>query len=380
MNVTSLSTAPKASASKPIEGGTQTASENQDKPTDFANALKDHETLLKEETQSKTEQPTSQPGIEKQPQTAVEQTNAADDSQALAALLEKFLPQLTENSAQQSAADVVIEPTVLATAEEPTVVTAPDTLPVAITPEQDMSSVLAATGLVFTKPTPESVNLNTPKESMPAEVTLQKAPVVFSQSAQSSQSLSMPATEGTDTFKQALATQIDPEQKIPEARTEIMPNQKPVDIRMDNPTITKPISHPGWSRDLGEHIIWMNNKEISAAEIKLNPPHLGPISVRIDVTHDNQTSILFTAQHAETKEVLETSLPKLKEMLQGQQLNLVNVNISQNSSSNQGHTAPRPFLGAPGNQDNQHLEAAPNTLEINESNSLTSKGLLSLYA
>jgi len=58
----------------------------------------------------------------------------------------------------------------------------------------------------------------------------------------------------------------------------------------------------------------MNNKSISAAEIKLNPAHLGPISVRIDVNQD-QATIMFTAQHADVKEAIEASIPKLREML-----------------------------------------------------------------
>lgn len=381
MNVISLNTAPKTAANKSIEGGAQTSSENQENSTSFANALKGQETALQEDAKGKIEQPVPQQGVEKQPNTAESSDNGTDDSQALAALLEKYLPPLTETSVQQNATGD-IEPTVLTLTDASTAATT-DTLPIDVAPPQDMTGMLASTGLAYTKPTPENVTSPLPGETLPTEISPPKTPV-FSQLMPSGQSPGMVKTDGTDTFKQTLATaqttQTGPEQKIPELTTEMMSAPKPVETRMENLSIPKPISHPGWGRDLGEHIIWMNNKDISAAEIKLNPVHLGPISVRIDVSQDNQTSILFTAQHAETKEALEASLPRLKEMLQGQQLNLVNVNISQNSGSNQGQTPPKPFFGAPGGQPHHPLETAPNALDINESETITSAGLLSLYA
>ena len=123
----------------------------------------------------------------------------------------------------------------------------------------------------------------------------------------------------------------------------------------------------------------MNNKDISAAEIKLNPLHLGPVSVRIDIGQDNQASISFATQHVETKEALESSLPKLREMLSNQNLNLVNVNISQNSGSNHGRQPEQAFPGMPGNS-NPNFETAADSLEAGESEVVVSKGLLSLYA
>jgi flagellar hook-length control protein FliK len=379
MNVISLNTAPKTAANKSIEGGGPSSSENQENPPSFANALKGQETVLQEDAKGKIEQSASQSVIEKHPNTDDGTENKTEDHQALAALLEKYLPPLTDNRMEQSA-PVDIE-AALSALTSPSATAPTNTQPGDASIPQDITSILASTGLAHPKPAPVNVAPILPEETMPTtEVTPQRT-AVFSQSMPSGQNLAIASTDSQGSFKQTLdAVQNGPEQKIPDLTPEIMPGQKPVDTRVENLTIPKPISHPGWGRDLGEHIIWMNNKEISAAEIKLNPVHLGPISVRIDVDQDNQTSILFTAQHAETKEALETSLPRLREMLQGQQLNLVNVNISQNSGSNQGHTPPRPFLGTPGGQHNNLSEAAPNALDINESEAIASKGLLSLYA
>lgn len=108
----------------------------------------------------------------------------------------------------------------------------------------------------------------------------------------------------------------------------------PADVKTEVPALTRPLSHPEWNKDLGERIVWMNNRAMPAAEINLNPQHLGPVSVRIDMNQD-QASIVFTAQHAAVREAIEASLPKLREMLGEQQLNLVNVSIAQHGGSEQ---------------------------------------------
>ena len=147
------------------------------------------------------------------------------------------------------------------------------------------------------------------------------------------------------------------EQATPGVTSDMIPLHRQIDNRTDSPAITRPLTHPGWSKDLGEQIVWMNNKAIPAAEIRLNPAHLGPISVRIDVNQD-QATILFTAQHMEVKEAIEASIPKLREMLGTQQLNLVNVNISQNSTSDQGRSQSQTFAKTPENHE-QGIEGVP---------------------
>jgi flagellar hook-length control protein FliK len=97
--------------------------------------------------------------------------------------------------------------------------------------------------------------------------------------------------------------------------------------------LTRPLSHPQWNEDLGERIVWMNSRGISSAEIKMNPEHMGPITVRIDMNQD-QATIAFTAQNSAVRDALEASLPKLRDMLSAQQVNLADVSVSQQSTSN----------------------------------------------
>jgi len=145
--------------------------------------------------------------------------------------------------------------------------------------------------------------------------------------------------------------------------------------------LTKPLTHPEWSKDLGNQIIWMNSKELSTAEIKMNPEHLGPISVRIDLTQD-QASVEFTAQHAAVKEALEASIPKLREMLGTQQLNLTNVTISQSTTSDQGQSQSpyQSFSRTPERQEQGTEGVAGLSEEAVANRVVVNKGLLSVYA
>lgn len=110
-------------------------------------------------------------------------------------------------------------------------------------------------------------------------------------------------------------------------------NKLAQDMKADVPALTRPLSHPNWNQEIGERIIWMNNRGISSAEIRMNPQNMGPITVRIDVDAEQQTSVSFTAQNADVRTALEASIPRLREMLSSQNLNLADVSVSQQSST-----------------------------------------------
>lgn len=157
-------------------------------------------------------------------------------------------------------------------------------------------------------------------------------------------------------------------------------NRPGTEIKAEVPALAKPMTHPEWNKDLGDRILWMNNRSIPAAEIKLNPQHLGPISVRIDISQD-QAAVSFVAQHSSVREALEASIPKLREMLNSQQLNLVDVNVSQHSSSDQGHSQSQKFTQTSSNSGPDSRDTSIETSEDSENQqAITTKGLLSIYA
>lgn len=384
MNLASVNLTP---SSKAIESDSPAIVDNNLPAEDFVNALKGQQEQLLNQTSA---EPKAQPEPPVPQLVQVENeviVNAKPVSVSyqneLIALLEQYLPPASAEQEQDfdevGTALLNLTGELIATPPEATASAGEVVVPA----PQDSSGAVAMTGLTFVKPMPEEIKakVNLLSETTAPIMPHPLKPNTATQTPQVSQTftLSPKDSDSGEAFKLSLAAAQGSETAISEVKSEFMPIQKPIETRMESAVITRPMTHPGWSKDLGEHILWMNNKDISAAEIKLNPLHLGPISVRIDVNQDNQTTLFFTAHHPETKEALEASVPKLREMFQGQQLNLGNVNVSQNPHSNQGRTPSQPFYGTPGKHDGS-FENAPNGLETGNPEQIVTKGLLSLYA
>lgn len=98
-------------------------------------------------------------------------------------------------------------------------------------------------------------------------------------------------------------------------------------------TVETPFRQPGWDQALSERVLWAANQKMQSAEIKLNPPQLGPIEVRIQM-HQDQAQVSFTSQHAAVREALEAALPRLREMFSANGFEL-DANVSQHSFARQ---------------------------------------------
>jgi flagellar hook-length control protein FliK len=92
----------------------------------------------------------------------------------------------------------------------------------------------------------------------------------------------------------------------------------------------------GWGQSLADRVVWLTGREHQIAELKLNPPNLGPLEVRVVVQQD-QASVSFLSQHAVVREAIEQAMPRLRDMLEQQDLRLVQANIGERSD--RGHEA-----------------------------------------
>lgn len=96
--------------------------------------------------------------------------------------------------------------------------------------------------------------------------------------------------------------------------------------------ISVPVGQPGWGQAVGTQVAWFVSQNISAASLRLNPQHLGPLEMQVSLDGD-QASVSFTSQQGLVRDALESSVPRLREMLSENGLNLVNVNVSQQGKS-----------------------------------------------
>ena len=120
-----------------------------------------------------------------------------------------------------------------------------------------------------------------------------------------------------------------------------------------------PLRQAGWDQALGEQVQWLVGNKLQGAQIRLNPAHLGPLEVRIQVQND-QAHISFTAQHGAVREALEAALPRLREMLAESGLQLNNVTVSDQSLAEQRRQGGQlPFAQAAAGQVDGAVEEEP---------------------
>ena len=90
------------------------------------------------------------------------------------------------------------------------------------------------------------------------------------------------------------------------------------------------VESPAWSRDFGQHVIRLAVDGQPAAEIHLNPPDWGPIRVTIELKGD-QATLQFSAEHAQTREALESSMPRLREIFSAGGVDLLDASVASQS-------------------------------------------------
>ncbi|MGE3296908.1 MAG: flagellar hook-length control protein FliK [Porticoccaceae bacterium] len=100
-------------------------------------------------------------------------------------------------------------------------------------------------------------------------------------------------------------------------------------------SIDPPVGQPGWGRELGSRILWLAKDNQQYAELRLNPPQLGPLEVRISLQPDQGASVSFLSNHTAVRDALTGALPQLREMFADGGITLTDVNVSHHSASHE---------------------------------------------
>ncbi len=99
-------------------------------------------------------------------------------------------------------------------------------------------------------------------------------------------------------------------------------------------TIAVPPQHPQWGHALGERMQWMVGQQLQQAEIRLDPPELGSLDVKVVMNKEHAT-VHFVTHNPQVRDALEAATPRLREMFAEAGLNLGDVNVSQESFQQQ---------------------------------------------
>jgi len=99
-------------------------------------------------------------------------------------------------------------------------------------------------------------------------------------------------------------------------------------------TVTIPFQQAQWGSAVAEKVMWLSSHGLQEAEIQLDPPELGPLQVKVSVEND-KAHVSFVVQHGNVREALEQTVTRLREMFEAEGIDLVNVDVSDQSQQEQ---------------------------------------------
>lgn len=88
----------------------------------------------------------------------------------------------------------------------------------------------------------------------------------------------------------------------------------------------------GWSEAVVDKVMWLSSQNLKSAEIQLDPAELGRLEVRVDISKD-QTQVTFASPNAGVRDTLEGQMQRLRDLFTQQGMNLLDVNVSDQSLS-----------------------------------------------
>ncbi|MBI3776019.1 MAG: flagellar hook-length control protein FliK [Gammaproteobacteria bacterium] len=106
---------------------------------------------------------------------------------------------------------------------------------------------------------------------------------------------------------------------------------------------------PGWGEVFADRVGFAVRQSMQEAEIRLNPPHLGQVDIRI-VMNNDQANLIFGSPHAAVRDAIEASVGRLRDMLADSGFNLVNVDVSDKSLAQQRDARGQRESGQTGSQ------------------------------
>jgi flagellar hook-length control protein FliK len=105
--------------------------------------------------------------------------------------------------------------------------------------------------------------------------------------------------------------------------------------------IPTPLGSAAFIEDFSNRVSLLTRGRIHSAELSLTPADLGPVSVSIEVK-GNDATLVFSAAHAATRTAIEDALPRLREMLDAQGLQLADARVGSQAGQNAARDGRQP--------------------------------------
>ncbi|WP_043129025.1 flagellar hook-length control protein FliK [Aeromonas media] len=104
------------------------------------------------------------------------------------------------------------------------------------------------------------------------------------------------------------------------------------------------LATPEAPAQLHQKVNLMLADKLQQAEIQLDPLGLGKMKIQIQMGADSQANVHFVVQHGQTREMLEQAMPRLRDMLAGQGIQLGQTQVQQ-QAQHQGQPSQQQSQG-----------------------------------
>lgn len=143
--------------------------------------------------------------------------------------------------------------------------------------------------------------------------------------------------------------------------------------------VDQPLGQPRWNGEFTQKIVWLTSQQHQVAEIHLNPAHLGPVDVMLSITQDQATA-QFVSPHLAVREAIEQALPRLREMMAENGIQLGNVMVG--AESFQQDNKQQRFFSEQASSDAESGSATPSKMRSTEPAVVTNRhnGIVNTYA
>jgi flagellar hook-length control protein FliK len=133
-----------------------------------------------------------------------------------------------------------------------------------------------------------------------------------------------------------------------------------------------------WGNGIGERVSYMIDQKSNSATIRLDPPSLGKLDVQIKMS-DDVTTITIQTQNAQTRDLIESASQRLRDYLQENGQQTVNVDVSHRQDQQQAMTQDND-KNVQDVQDEVNSEKDSGQHQIDYANAVIGQGLLDTFA
>ncbi len=166
------------------------------------------------------------------------------------------------------------------------------------------------------------------------------------------------ATDSKEASAQAALQSLSAHQNGASSASSLLGNRQDTSLNNQPPLL---LTKEQAGDQLADKVQMMAAKNLKQIDIRLDPPELGRMQIKLSLHDDNQASIQFQVAHQQTRDLIDQAMPRLRELLLQQGMQLAQSSVHQETSQqfsqhfNQQNGQDSSAFGCVGHSDGSHV-------------------------